>query len=85
MGAGNYKLKALYATCSDVALPYLDLMARRWGSHYAVLAMRRIGTERANRLVKSLAARRDTVGDAARKAMSMSLETKNLIWSMGGY
>jgi len=85
IGPKNYNLKALYATRNDIVLPYLDLMARDWADRYAVVAMRRIGTKRANMLIKSLAARQDEVGDAARKAMSMPLETKDLDWSMGGY
>jgi hypothetical protein len=66
--------KALYSVRDDVALPYLDWMAREWESPYACLAIRRIGTPRAEGLIAALAARTDGVGEAARRALEMSLE-----------
>ena len=67
--------KALRSVRHDVALPYLDWMARRWGSKYACLAIRRIGTERAKMLIEALAARKDRVGEAARASLKLDLKT----------
>lgn len=77
-------IKAMYTVRDDVALPYLDLMAREWSDSYAVRAMRSIGTPRAKKLIESLTARKDSVGEAARKALLMP-ESGAVYWSMGGY
>lgn len=72
--AVSVKSKALYSVRDDVALPYLDWRARTTGSPYPILAMRRVGTQRAQKLIEQLAARTDRVGDAARHALAMPLE-----------
>ena len=74
------RTKALRSVRHDIALPYLDSMARAWGSKYACLAIRRIGTERANRLIEALAARKDRVGEAARE--SLKLDLKTTLWDV---
>jgi len=61
------RTKALYSVRDDVALPYVDWMAREWSSRYACRAIERIGTPRAQRLLQSLQRRTDSVGEAARK------------------
>ena len=45
--------------------------------------MRRIGTPEAEVLIKGLAARNDRVGEAARKALAMPLQKKNILSDMG--
>jgi hypothetical protein len=67
--------KALYSVRHDIVLPYLDWLAREGGGAYAVVAMRRIGTERAKKLVNALAARRDSIGAEARRGLRLSLDT----------
>ena len=77
------RTKALRSVRRNEALPYLDWMARQWGSIHACLAMRRIGTPEAEALIKALAARNDRVGEAARKALPMPREKKNSLSDMG--
>ncbi len=72
--------KAICSVRHDIALPYLDAMATAHGGTGACLAMRRIGTARAEALLEALASRDDRVGEAARKAREMDLETS--IWDV---
>ena len=76
------RVAALYSVRSDLVLPYLDWMAREFASRYACRAIRRVGTTRAERLLNALAARRDKVGEAARKAMKMPVENTSPVWEM---
>jgi hypothetical protein len=76
------RTKALYSMRADVALPYLDWMAREWGDRYACRAIRRIGTLSANNLLDSLTTKSDRVGKAARQALEMSLEPTS--WDVEG-
>jgi len=73
---------ALYSVRHDAVLPCLDWLAREWTDRYAVLAMRRIGTERAMKLVNALAARKDRVGEEARRGLKMRLEPS--FWDIEG-
>lgn len=66
--------KALYSVRHDIVLPYLDWMVREQGDEYAIRAMGRIGTPRAQALVKALAARKDWVGDEARHGLKIPLD-----------
>ena len=76
------RTKALYSVRHDTVLPYLDWIAREWHCPYACRAMRRIGTERAQALLGTLAAREDETGEAARKALEMDLESTviDVVW-----
>ncbi|UCH35068.1 MAG: hypothetical protein JSV65_01580 [Armatimonadota bacterium] len=65
---------ALRSVRHDIVLPYLEWMACKWHDRYAVRAMRRMGTEQAERLVETLAARKDSVGQAAQQGLNMALE-----------
>ncbi len=67
--------KALRSVLHDIALPYLDWMAREWDDRYACRAIRRIGSERSEKLMAALAARADGVGTAMEQAMRLRLET----------
>jgi hypothetical protein len=60
------RTKALYSVRDDTVLPYLDWIAREWAARYACRAIKRLGTGRARRLLETLAARTDRVGEAAR-------------------
>ncbi|MBM3499386.1 MAG: hypothetical protein FJX74_12030 [Armatimonadetes bacterium] len=64
---------ALMSVRHDVALPYLEHMAMA-PSRAACVAIRRVGTPRAEKLIQALAARNDGVGEAARQALDTSLE-----------
>jgi hypothetical protein len=75
------RTRALWSVRDDVALPYLDWMACQWGDRYSCLAIRRIGTERARKLLDALLARHDRVGEAARQSLEMPLETS--VWDVG--
>ncbi len=72
--------KALLSVRHDIALPYLQWMAEKWCNPCTCRAMRRIGTERAAKLVQDLADRDEKVGEAARKALRMSLEPS--VWDV---
>lgn len=63
------RVKALLSVRHDVVLPYLDWVATEWGEYYSCQAMRRIGSERADELLRTLATREDRVGEAARRAL----------------
>lgn len=76
--------KALYTVCDDVALPYLEHLALASNNVDPFLAMRRIGTQRAKQLVRTLATRKDYAGSAAREAMTLSLDPPDLYKAMGG-
>ncbi|MBI2842400.1 MAG: hypothetical protein HYX78_03280 [Armatimonadetes bacterium] len=75
--------KALLAVRHDIVLPYLEWLAKEWADAYAIRAMRRLGTDQAQRLVNELAAREDRVGVAAQRALQMSIERQSLLWDMG--
>jgi len=64
------RARALYSVRHDLALPYLDWMAREWGDANACYAMRQIGTPQAKALLDALAKRQDDAGKAARAAMT---------------
>ncbi len=75
--------RAICSVRNEIALPYLDAMASTQGSAAACLAIRRIGTERANALFEALASRNDRVGETAREAREMDLGTSMwdvLVW-----
>lgn len=78
------RVTALYSVRNEVVLPYLDWMAREWSDGDACLAMLRLGTERAKKLLDSLAARHGEVGLAARRAKRMVLQPANVMWDMSG-
>ena len=63
----------LYFVHDDVVLPYLDWCAYQLKDVNACVAMRRLGTERAQRLLTELQARKDRVGVEARNAMKLPL------------
>jgi len=65
---------ALQTVRGEVALPYLDYLARRHASVEACLAIRRVGTPRAQQLIQILAAREDEYGEAARRALETPIE-----------
>lgn len=67
---------ALYSVRHELILPYLDWMAREWENWNTCLAIRRVGTERAEKLIQALASRRDQVGKAARIALEKPLEPR---------
>lgn len=73
-GGDNVAWRALMSVRHDAVLPYLDVLARMYGSDQFCLAIRRVGTPRAKQLIAELAARRDRVGDAARRALEMPLD-----------
>ena len=79
----SVRVHALYSVSHDVVLPYLDWMARKWDDRYACRAIRRVGTEKAQTLISTLAAREDKVGVAARQALDMPLRSRNIFWAMG--
>jgi len=68
------RTKALYSVRHDIALPYLEWMAGKWNTPYPIRAMRRLGSERARKLVKALAARNDSLGRAARHGLDLPLK-----------
>lgn len=72
---------ALYAVRHDLALPYLDWMAREWHDTNACYAIRQIGTPRATALLEVLVKRQDETGKAARAAMTMTHKTT--MWNLG--
>ncbi len=76
------RTKALYSVRHDTVLPYLDWIARELHSSHACRAMRRIGTERAQELLGTLAARDNETGEVARKALEMDLEStvRDVVW-----
>jgi hypothetical protein len=49
-------------------------MAREWENWDTCLAIRRVGTTRAEKLIQALARRTDRVGEAARIALEKPLE-----------
>jgi hypothetical protein len=73
--------KALLSVRHDIALPYLDWLVRHEDDSYAIRAMRRIGTPRAQTLVKTLAARRDRLGRTARRGLKLPLDLGT--WDVG--
>lgn len=79
----DVRLKALYSVRNEVVLPYLEWLAREEGAKYACRAMLRMGTEKAKNIVNALAVRQDSGGEAARAAMKMALQPRNLLWDMG--
>lgn len=70
--------KALMAVRHDVALPYLDFLARRHatGTGAYCEAMRQVGTLRAGQLLRAVAERTDELGEAARKALQTPPEER---------
>jgi hypothetical protein len=64
--------RALRAVRHDLALPYLDWMAREWHDREACYAIRQIGTPQAKTLLEALAKRQDAVGKAARDTREMT-------------
>ncbi|MFQ5808955.1 MAG: hypothetical protein ACE5JM_04970 [Armatimonadota bacterium] len=68
------RAKILYSVRHDIVLPYLDWAVREWSDTYACLAMRRLGTERAQGLLKALTARQDTAGREARSSLKLPLK-----------
>ena len=73
--------KALRSVRNDIVLPYLDWMAREWANPYVCDAIRRIGTERADKLLDALAAREDRVGEAARKGLKRP-RREPMVWDV---
>jgi hypothetical protein len=72
------RLQALRSVRHDVVLPYLDWVATEWGEYHSCQAMRRIGSARADELLRTLATREDRVGEAARKALDDPLREISL-------
>ncbi len=66
--------KALYSVRHDIALPYLEWMAKEWDNIYACRAILRVGTQEAQKLYQTLAARNDKLGEKARHALDWPLE-----------
>ena len=77
--------KALYSVDDEAGLPSLEWMVREWDNKHACLVMRRIGTQRANDVLSSLATREDGPGKAARSAMKWSLEATDIMWEINYY
>ena len=73
--------KALLSVRHDIALPYLDWLVRHEEDSYAIRAMRRIGTPKAQALVRALAASKDKVGRTARRGMKIPLDLGT--WDVG--
>jgi hypothetical protein len=66
------RVLALYSVRDDVVLPYLAWIACEWAAQYACRAIRRLGMDRARRLLEVLQARTDRVGRAARSIPEMA-------------
>jgi hypothetical protein len=65
--------KILLSVRHDVALPYLEWMAREYSDAYACRAMRRIGTERAKAVLRALEAHPGTIGEQARASAKLRM------------
>ncbi len=75
------RVKALYSVRNDIVLPYLDWIARQWPNPYTCDAIRRIGTERAEKLLDALAAREDRVGKEVRKGAKRT-RREPMVWDV---
>ena len=64
---------AIRSVWHEVALPYLDRMARRHPSVDTCLAIRRIGGPRAERILQWYVSRDDELAEAAREALAAPL------------
>jgi hypothetical protein len=69
----SVRTRILYSVRHDVALPYLDWMAREYSSIYACRAMRRLGTERAKAVLRALEAHPGTIGEQARLSAKLPM------------
>lgn len=77
------RTRAIYSVRDDIVLTHLERIAREWAGPYAVRAMRRLGTEKALKLVNQLAAEEGKTVEVARAALTMRLEPRNIVWDMG--
>jgi hypothetical protein len=67
-------MDALTSVRDDAAVPYLQRLVVQYQSQEACRALRRVGTDRSKAAFDDLAARKDAVGEVARRALAMPLE-----------
>ncbi len=80
----DIRIKALYSVHDDVVLPYLEWIALEYTDSSVCNVLRQFGTKQADKLLNTLAARTDKVGEIFRKYLSKP-PFKDVRWNMGPY